>query len=73
MNAPLSPPTLRWLMLVLVTLALLLLASTPLVAGEVTAPRYTSGMLDMVSNRSRMIQVSLVCVIVGCSLLWWRR
>lgn len=28
---------------------------------------------EFVANRSRMIQMSFVFVLVGCSLMWWRR
>ena len=28
---------------------------------------------ELVADRSRMIQVSLVFVALGCALLWWRR
>ena len=28
---------------------------------------------ELVADRARMIQVSIVIVALGCSLLWWRK
>jgi hypothetical protein len=28
---------------------------------------------ELVADRARMIQVSLVFVVLGCALLWWKR
>ncbi len=42
-------------------------------AVEGSSMLFANSFFQLVSNRSRMIQFSVVAVIVGCSLLWWRR
>ena len=34
---------------------------------------FANPFLELVSNRARMVQFSLIAVAFGCSLLWWRR
>ena len=73
MNAVSSPLLSRWLPL---ALCCLLLSAVPLFAADSVHTATTlqaNFMMDFVADRSRMIQVSVVAVVVGCSLLWWRR
>jgi hypothetical protein len=71
MNSTPNLPTPCWLFLV--ALCCLLAVTADAFAADSVATLSGSTFLDLVSNRSRMIQVSLIFVAVGCSLLWWRR
>lgn len=43
-------------------------------AGESGVPLLQANIIyELVADRARMIQVSLVIVALGCALLWWRR
>jgi hypothetical protein len=43
-------------------------------AGEPGVPLLQANLIyELVADRARMIQVSLVIVALGCALLWWRR
>jgi hypothetical protein len=82
MNAMRSPLSVRWLMALLLGLTCLSLAALPAPAAETAATVQSSSpvatlqanvIMELVSNRTRLIQVSLVCVALGCAMLWWRR
>jgi hypothetical protein len=73
MNVFSSPSPLRWLVLVCIGVCCLLFLTSALFAAEGTAPLQANVIMELVSNRSRLLQVSLVCVALGCALLWWRR
>lgn len=74
MNAIFSPLTLRCLMLMILGLVGLAVLSCSASAAEPSAPFLQGNLVfEMVSNRSRMIQVSLVCVAFGCAIIWWYR
>ncbi len=40
---------------------------------EASSILFANPVLQLVSNRARMIQFSVVAVVFGCALLWWRR
>ncbi len=42
-------------------------------AVEGSSMLFANSFFHLVSNRSRMIQFSVVAVVCGCALLWWRR
>ena len=82
MNASLSPRPICIFLLILLGLGCLSLLAPPLMATDTdliiqnTAPAtavQASALKDVLGNRSRMIQASLVLVVFGCALLWWRR
>lgn len=78
MNAIVSSPVLRWLLVCLLAISCL-----PLVAAEACAgPSLDAGsgtilhanvVWEFASDRSRMIQMSLVIVALGCAVMWWYR
>ena len=71
MNAPRSP---RWLMLALLALTCLPLFAVAAFAADVATPIMTASMLsEIVGDRARMIQISVVFVALGCALIWWYR
>ncbi len=64
----------RLILPVFLLLAGLQLATGVASATEPGAPILHAGyFLEIVSDRARLIQVSLVVVTLGCALLWWRR
>lgn len=80
MNTPLSSQSLRRLALLALGLCCLhLFAAVAFAAGpslETAAAvpvLQANFMLELVSNRARMIQVSVVFVTLGCALIWWYR
>ena len=43
-------------------------------AAEMGAPILQANIIfELVADRARMIQVSLVFVVLGCALLWWKK
>ena len=72
MNAVPPPLSHRWLVLALCCLPLL---AVPAFAAESVhaATLQASFLMEIIGDRSRMIQVSLVFVVFGCALLWWRK
>ncbi len=80
MNAFLSPRLIRRLLLLLLGLGCLCLlaatasASPPSVEGAASMPILQANIIaELVSDRARLIQVSLVIVTLGCALIWWYR
>ena len=74
MNAILSPRSVRWLMLFLLSLGCLpLFTATAFAAGDAAAmPTLHANIIyEFASDRARMVQVSLVFVAVGCAVMWW--
>ena len=74
MKTLLSPRSVRWLMLFLLSLGCLpLFTATAFAAGDATAmPTLHANIIyEFASDRGRMIQVSLVVVALGCALMWW--
>jgi hypothetical protein len=72
MNAVFSPRTVRWLMLVLLSLSCLpFFASIAFASTEATPILQANFIFELVSDRARLIQVSLVFVTLGCALIWW--
>jgi hypothetical protein len=74
MSARSSPrllPILFWLVL-----GCAFFFTSPLLAADGESSGWmlqANAYLQVVADRSRMIQVSLVCVLFGCALLWWKR
>ena len=68
--AMLHPHVIRWLLILFLSLLCLPLASTPALAG---ATLHANVVYDFCSDRSRMIQISVVVVAIGCALMWWYR
>lgn len=58
-------------------LVLLALCCLPLFAAAVFAADtpilQANVMYELVSDRARLIQVSLVIVVIGCAAIWWYR
>jgi hypothetical protein len=72
----LTPLSSRWFFFCLLSLCGLFLLTSSGLAAELETTALTlqaNSFLELVNNRSRMIQFSLVCVVFGCALLWWRR
>ena len=71
MNAPRSR---RWLMLMLLSLTCLPLFAAVAFAADAATPILPASILsEIVTDRARLIQISLVVVALGCSLIWWYR
>lgn len=68
MNGMVSP---RLIFLLLIAIFLVMLTASDACAANVGLQ--TSSVLELVSNRARMIQISCVFVAVGCALIWWYR
>jgi hypothetical protein len=80
MNAFLSPRNVRWLMLLVIGLGCLpgfaasAFAAAPCVDAAAAMPTLQANFLfELVADRARLIQVSLVIVAFGCAILWWYR
>jgi hypothetical protein len=82
MNTAFSLQPARWLFLLLFALGCLLMFAPAGLAADLPSngeaisltPTIQANILqELVGNRTRLIQVSLVCVVLGCSLLWWKR
>ena len=63
----------RWLLLLLASLIGLPLLADFASAAESSVLLQASSFYELVADRARMIQISLVIVALGCALLWWRR
>jgi hypothetical protein len=71
MNAPRSQ---RWLMLALLALTCLPLFAAVSFAADAATPILPASILsEIVSDRARLIQISLVIVALGCAMIWWYR
>jgi hypothetical protein len=74
MNAVLHPRSIRWLMLVVVTLWCLPLFAASASAAEATMPiLQANAIYEFASDRAHMIQISVVFVAIGCAVMWWYR
>jgi hypothetical protein len=76
MNAIFPSRSVRWLMLLLLGLGCLPLFAASAFAGDAasTLPVLQANFIyELVADRSRLIQVSLVIVALGCALMWWYR
>jgi hypothetical protein len=76
MNAVFSHQLLRILIVVLLALVgfFVCVPAAPAAAFAQDAPAFHSNIIyDLLANRSRMIQVSLVIVGLGCAIMWWYR
>jgi hypothetical protein len=63
---------------VLLTLAVLglltpMLGAAEALAGETATPLFADIVSEIVTDRSRMIQFSVVIVAFGIALLWWKK
>ena len=69
-------PLRRLLLFVLSLTCLHLIATAAFAAGsgvDSAATLQANFMFDLVADRARMIQVSVVFVALGCALIWWYR
>jgi hypothetical protein len=76
MNTVLSPRSIRFLFLFalgLVCLGLFAAAGRAAEASAATPLLQANFLFELVADRARLIQVSLVFVVCGIALLWWRR
>ena len=74
MNAILSPPSLRCVMLVLFGLLCVPLFASPAFAAATSTPILQANLMtEIMGDRARMIQISLVIVALGCAVMWWYR
>jgi hypothetical protein len=77
MNALLSPQSVRWLVIVLLSFGLVPVFASTLFAAtadaNVGAFLQANTFFELVSDRARLIQISLVFVALGCALIWWYR
>ena len=70
----------RWLLCLLVALALLAApsggiagahaANDPILAADGAAPLFCGLLQDVVGNRTRLIQMSFVFILIGIFILW---
>ena len=63
----------RWLLLALVGLLLIATQSSAADVFQAATTLQADFLIDLLANRARMTQVSVVAVVFGCALLWWRR
>jgi hypothetical protein len=71
-----SPRCFRWLMLLLLGLGCLPLFAVSAFAADAatTIPILQANFLyDVVADRTRLIQISVVIVAIGCALMWWMK
>jgi hypothetical protein len=77
MNAILSPQSVRWLLLLLLSVCLVPVFASAVFAATADPPVGTflqaNTFFELVSDRARLIQISLVIVALGCALIWWYR
>jgi len=80
MNALFSARNVRWLMLFVIGLGCLIVfaasasAAGPSVDTAAAMPTLQANFFfELVADRARLIQVSLVIVAFGCAILWWYR
>lgn len=73
MNAVLSLRSAGWLLLFLLSLACLPMFAGPASAAGNGTFLQANFMLELVADRARLIQVTLVVVATGCALIWWYR
>ena len=80
MNALFSARNVRWLMLFVIGLGCLIVfaasasAAGPSVDTAAAMPTLQANIFwELVADRTRLIQVSLVIVAFGCAILWWYR
>ena len=73
MNAMLPPRFAGWLLLMILSLTGLSIFAHPTFAAGSDTLLHASFMLELVADRARMIQVTLVVVATGCALIWWYR
>jgi hypothetical protein len=65
---------LRHMLVLLLGVIILLTLSGFAAAGEAGSLTLQANFLsELVGDRARMIQASLVFVLLGCALLWWRK
>ena len=70
MNALFAPRSTRMSLLFVLAVSCLLAADGPVVAS---ASLQANFIFELVSDRARLIQVSLIFVTIGIWLLWWNR
>lgn len=73
MNAVLSPRVVQGLMLAALCLAFWSLSACTALAADAMPTLQANIVFEFVSDRARMIQVSLVVVALGCAIMWWYR
>ncbi|MBI3821099.1 MAG: hypothetical protein HY289_00290 [Planctomycetes bacterium] len=76
MNALLSPRSCLLLVFALACVpifAAVACAAGPSAEMTTTSILHASILMELVADRARLIQVSLVVVAVGCALIWWYR
>jgi hypothetical protein len=78
MNIAFSPGSVRWLLLLVLSLACVALCAGDAMAAELSSEAFASSPIlqasilhELVGNRARLIQVSLVIVAFGCAIMWW--
>jgi hypothetical protein len=76
MNAMFPPRVFRCLVLLAIGVGCLPLFAAPAFAGDTAASGsflQASFIYELVSDRARLVQVSLVIVAFGCAIMWWYR
>ena len=81
MNATFPSQPIRWLLLILFVLCCLSMLPAPMIAADSSSTQTTIltiqadslNLKEIIGNRARMIQMTVVVVVFACSLLWWRR
>ena len=76
MNALFSPRSIRCLLLFALAAALLPLFTVSVQAGEnpvVATSLQASLFMELVGNRARLVQVSVIFVAFGIWLMWWNK
>lgn len=69
---PISPQWMRWLLVCLCVLLLVPVFAIPAHAGAESS-LFANAIWDFASDRTRMIQISLVIVTFGIAIMWWYR
>jgi hypothetical protein len=73
MNAVFSPRLVQALLLAALGIACWSLGASVASAADSTPLLQANIIYDLVADRTRMIQVSMVFVAFGCAIIWWYR
>ena len=74
MNALFTSRSIYFLFLLLLGIGCVPLFATSVAAAEAgSSLLQANAFLELFHDRSRMIQITLVVVVLGCAMLWWRR
>ncbi|MSQ95610.1 MAG: hypothetical protein EXR98_13765 [Gemmataceae bacterium] len=73
MNTVFSPRSVKWLIPAVLGVACVFLGPSVSLAAY-SAPTLQADLIyELVADRARMIQISLVVVAFGCAIMWWYR